>query len=71
LARVIFEPKLFLYKHPNNLIPVILPAYTDYEDGIDRDFRIVGTQNSDARELPKRKNNTGVNLQNFSLYITL
>ena len=27
------EPNLFSCKHPNNLIPVILPAYSDYEDG--------------------------------------
>jgi hypothetical protein len=33
LAQAIFEPYLFLYKYPNQLIPVILPAYTAYEDG--------------------------------------
>jgi hypothetical protein len=33
LAQIIFEPKHFLYNYPNNLIPVILPAYTAYEDG--------------------------------------
>jgi hypothetical protein len=33
LAQAIFEPKLFLLKHPNKLIPVILPVYTAYEDG--------------------------------------
>jgi hypothetical protein len=32
LAQAIFKPDLFLYKYPNNLIPVILPAYTAYED---------------------------------------
>jgi hypothetical protein len=38
LAQVIFEPNLFLYKYPNNLISVILPAYTAYDDGTDRVF---------------------------------
>jgi hypothetical protein len=33
LAQDIFEPNLFLYKYPNNLVPVILPAYAAYEDG--------------------------------------
>ena len=28
--------------YPNNLFPVILPAYTTYEDGTDRVFRNVG-----------------------------
>jgi hypothetical protein len=32
LARDIFEPNLFLYKYPNNLVAVIFPAYTAYED---------------------------------------
>jgi hypothetical protein len=26
-VQVIFEPNLYLYKYPNNLVPVILPAY--------------------------------------------
>jgi len=26
------EPNLFLYKYPSNLIPVILPAFTSYEE---------------------------------------
>jgi len=34
-AKVIFEPNFFPYKYPNNLILVILPAYTTYEDGTD------------------------------------
>jgi hypothetical protein len=33
LAQVIFEPKVFPYKYPNNIVPVILPAYTTYKDG--------------------------------------
>jgi hypothetical protein len=33
-----FEPNLYLHKYPSNLIPVILPAYTTYEDGTDRVF---------------------------------
>jgi hypothetical protein len=36
LAEAIFEPILFPYKYPNNFIPVILPAYTTYEDGTDK-----------------------------------
>jgi hypothetical protein len=28
LAQAIFEPNLFPYKHPDNLIPFILPTYT-------------------------------------------
>jgi hypothetical protein len=35
LAQGISQPNFFLYKYPNNLIPVILPAYTTYEDGKD------------------------------------
>jgi len=31
--------------NPKNLIPVILLAYTTYEDGKDRVFRKVDTQN--------------------------
>jgi len=33
LARAIFAPNLCPYKHPNNLIPVILPAYVAHQDG--------------------------------------
>jgi len=32
LVQAISEPNLFPYKYPNNLTPVILPAYTSYED---------------------------------------
>ena len=38
LAQAIFEPNLYLYQYPSNLIPVILPAYTTYEDGTHRVF---------------------------------
>jgi len=37
-----------------------------YEDGTDRVFRNVSIQNSNARELPKRKNTTGNNSMNMS-----
>jgi len=57
-AQDISQSNLFLYKYPNNLIPVILPAYIAYENGTDRVFQNVGTQNSDARESPKRMNTT-------------
>ena len=48
-------PNLYLYKYPNNLVPVILPAYTAYEDGTDsipkrRHIKF------GQRESPKRKN---------------
>jgi len=33
LAQAIFEPKPYLYKYPSNIILVILPDYTTYEDG--------------------------------------
>ena len=33
LAQAVFEPNIFPYKYPNNLILVILPAYSSYEDG--------------------------------------
>jgi hypothetical protein len=29
----IFEPNLHLHKNPSNLVPVILPVYTTYDDG--------------------------------------
>jgi hypothetical protein len=32
LPQDIFEPNLFLYKYLSNLIPVILPAFTSYEE---------------------------------------
>jgi hypothetical protein len=35
-AQVIFEPNLFLYKYPNNPLPLIHPAYTTYGDGIEK-----------------------------------
>jgi len=54
-AEAVFKPNL-PYKYPNNLIPVILPANTGYEDGTDRMFQNVDTQNSYAGELPKRRN---------------
>jgi hypothetical protein len=41
VAQAIFQPNLFPYKNPNNLIPVILPIYTAYENGIV--LRNVGT----------------------------
>jgi hypothetical protein len=31
-----------MYKYPNNLIPVILPAYTAYEERTGRVFQNVG-----------------------------
>ena len=33
---------LFHYKYPNNLISVILPAYTTYEDETESVYRNVG-----------------------------
>jgi hypothetical protein len=43
LKRVDMLLTLYLYKYPSNLVPVILPAYTVYEDGTDRMFRKFGT----------------------------
>ena len=37
-----FEPNLYQYKYPSNLIQVILPAYTTYEDGTHTVFPNVG-----------------------------
>jgi hypothetical protein len=33
LAQDIFGPNVLPYKYPSNIIPVILPAYSDYEGG--------------------------------------
>jgi len=33
LVQATFEPNLFPYKYPNNLIPVIIPTYNTCEDG--------------------------------------
>jgi len=57
-AQAIFEPNLFSYKYPNILNPTHSSYLPAYEDGIDRMFRNVGVQNSDARELPRRKHTT-------------
>jgi len=35
LAQAIFEPNLYLYKYPRNLVPIILPAFTTYVDGME------------------------------------
>jgi len=35
MAEASFMPKLFPYKNPNNLILVILPTFTAYEDRTD------------------------------------
>jgi hypothetical protein len=54
LAQDIFDLNL----SPNNLIPVIIPAYTAHEYGTDSVFRNVGILNSDAGESLKNKNIT-------------
>jgi len=66
-----FEPNIYLYKYPSNLVPVIIHAYTTYEDGTDWVLRNVGTYNSDAGESPERKNTTycKLNFTNFMLFI--
>jgi len=33
LAQAIFDPNLFPYEYVNDVIPVILPAYTAYDEG--------------------------------------
>jgi len=35
LAQAIFEPHLYLYKYLSNLVLIILPAFTAYEDGME------------------------------------
>jgi hypothetical protein len=40
-ALTCFEPKLYLYKYPNNLVQVILLVDTTYKDRTDRVFRNV------------------------------
>ena len=42
MAHDTFQPNLFPHKYSKNLIPVILPAYTAYEDGTGRVFQNVG-----------------------------
>ena len=46
-------PNLYRYKCPNNLVPVILPAYAIYEDGTVPKRRHI---KFGGRESPKRKN---------------
>jgi hypothetical protein len=58
LAHASFEPNLHLYKHPNHLLPVILLVSMTYEDGTNRVFQNIGTENTDADKSPKRKNTT-------------
>ena len=48
-------PNLYLYKCPNNLVPVILPAYSTYEDETDSVPKRRHTKFG-HRESPKRKN---------------
>ena len=38
-----FKSNIFPYKNLQNLIPVVLPPYTTYEDETDRVFRNIGT----------------------------
>ena len=35
VAQAIFQTNLFLYKYPNNLIPIIVRSYKAYKDGTD------------------------------------
>jgi len=36
VAQAVFQPNLFLYKYPNNFIPIIPRSYKAYEAGTDR-----------------------------------
>ena len=38
LAQTSFEPNLYLYNYPDNLVPVMLLVHTTYEDGTDKVF---------------------------------
>jgi hypothetical protein len=46
---------LYLYEYPSSLVPVILPAYTTYEDGTDRVFRKSEHKIQKPRNRPKER----------------
>jgi hypothetical protein len=57
MAQANFEPTFPCINTSTILKPSYYSSYTPaYEDGTDRMFRNVGIQNSDAGELPRRKN---------------
>jgi hypothetical protein len=49
----------FIFQRFGTLCPIFIGGYLPaYEDGTGRVFRNVGIENSDARELPRRKHTT-------------
>jgi hypothetical protein len=52
----IFKSNLYLYRYPSNLVPVILPAYTTYDDGTE--CSETSAQNIQTSGSPKRNNVT-------------
>jgi len=50
-----FEPNLYLHKYPSNLVPVILTAYTDYEDGTDGVFQNMAHKIQTPANRPKER----------------
>jgi hypothetical protein len=62
MAQANFEPTFSCIITLTILKPSYYSSYLlAYEDGIDRVFRNIDIQNSDAGELPRRKHTTNVN----------
>ena len=57
LAQVTFEPNLYLYKYPSNLVPVILFAHKTYEDDTE----------CSKMQAPKRKKTIFTTQQKFEI----
>jgi hypothetical protein len=70
MAQANFEPKFSCI----NTLTILKPSYYSsylaaYEDGIDRVFRNVGIQNSEAGELPRRKYTTDDIVITFHMFL--
>ena len=50
-----FEPYLYLRTYLSNVVPIILLAYTTYEEGTDRVFRNFGTEVQMQGNHPKER----------------
>jgi len=50
-----FEPNIYLYKYPSNLVLVILTACTDCEDGTDRVFQNMAHKIQTPANRPKER----------------
>jgi hypothetical protein len=51
-----FDPNIYPYEYPNNLIPIILPAYTAYEDGTE-------CSETSAHKIPMQGNHPNEGMQ--------